>query len=139
MTVCRRRPGYIFLLTVLVIGAIASVAATSLVLLGLARQQSSLAATQSAQALEFARTCVERGIRSLRSDLSYDGGLTATFSEGSCILRHLAGSGNRDRSLCAEGHSANAVRRLEVTLQRVLPTTTVDSWVEVSDFTGLCP
>ncbi len=134
-----QKPGYIFLLSVLVIGAIASVAATSLVLLGLARQQSSLAATQSAQALEFARTCLERGIRSLRSDLSYDGGLAATFSEGSCLLRHFGGFGNADRTLCAEGRSGNAVRRLEAVLQRVLPTTSVDSWVEVSDFTGACP
>lgn len=133
------RPAYVFLLTVLVIGAIASAAATSLVLLGIARQQNSLTASQSAQALEFARTCAERALRSLRADLSYDGGQTATFSEGSCVIRHLAGGGNTHRAICTEGRSGYAVRRLQVSVQRVLPTTRISSWNEVPDFTGLCP
>ncbi len=128
-----------FLLTVLVIGAIASAAATSLVLLGIARQQSSLTSSQSAQAMEMARVCIERGLRSLRADLAYDGGMKVTLSEGTCILHHLGGGGNTDRVLCAEGTSTNAVRRLEVNVRRVLPSTLIASWEEVSDFTAACP
>ncbi len=138
LTNCRR-PAYVFLLTVLVIGAIASAAATSLVLLGIARQQSSLTASQSAQALEMARTCVERGLRSLRLDLAYDGGVGVTLSEGSCVIRHLGGGGNSDRVLCTEGRSGYAVRRLEVGVRRVLPSTRIAFWNEVAEFTGACP
>ena len=138
--ISRPRPAYVFLITVLVIGAIASVSATSLVLLGISRQQSSLTMLRSAQAMEFARTCAERALRSLRADLTYDGGQTVTFSEGSCTIRHLGGpAGNEERAICTQGQSDNVTRRLEISLTRVFPTTKITSWKEVASFTGLCP
>lgn len=135
----RHRPAYIFLITVLVVGAIASASATSLVILGIARQQTSLTAIQSAQALEFARTCGERAVLSLRANLAYDGGGTVTFPEGSCTIQHLGGFGNDERGICTIGRAGNAVRRLEMNVLRVLPTTAVTSWDEVTAFTRLCP
>ncbi len=133
------RPAYIFLITVLVIGAIASASATSLILLGIARQESSLTALRSAQAMEFARTCAERALRSLRADLSYDGGQTVSFPEGSCIIRHLNGGGNEGRAICTQGQSDTTIHRLEISIARVLPATQITSWKEVVLFSGLCP
>jgi hypothetical protein len=132
------RPGYVFLVSVLVIGAIASTTAVSLVLLGLAAGQTGLAVSQSAQALGNANTCLERTLRSLRLDLSYAGGETFTLGTGTCTVRGIGGSGNAHRSICVEGQVRQTVRRLQADLDEVFPAVKVDSWREVEEFT-LCP
>lgn len=133
------RSGYIFLLSVLVIGAVAAASASSLILLGISGQQSSLTVIQSYQAMEFAQSCADQAILALKSDLTYDGGVSVYYTEGSCSIRHMSGNGNRDRGICIEGRSGPSVRRLEVDVEQVLPTTLIRSWTEVSAFTGLCP
>lgn len=132
------RSGYIVLLSVLVIGAIAIATASSLVLLGISAQQSGFAVVKAEQALENARTCVERAVRSLRLSSAYTGNQTFVLVEGTCSLRTIAGSGNANRIICAEGKSTRSTRRLEVELSQILPTTKVKSYKEVQTFT-LCP
>lgn len=133
-----RRPGYVFLITVLVIGAIAATTAVSLVLLGLAAGQTGLTVAQSAQALANASTCAERTLRSLRLDPTYAGDETATLDRGTCTVLPVGGWGNEHRVLCMEGGVQNIVRRLEIELDEVFPSVKVRSWKEVESFT-LCP
>ncbi len=137
MTFLRSRPGYIFLISVLVIGAVAATTAISLVLLGLASEQTGNTVVQSDQSFEYAQTCIERALRSLRDDLTYGGDETFTFARGSCTLLSIGGSGNRDRTLCAEGRSGQSVRRLEILVRTLYPTVTIATWREVSIF-SLC-
>jgi hypothetical protein len=132
------RQGYIFLLSVLVIGAIATSTALSLVLLGLASEQSGFNIVQSMQAYEHANTCVERALRTLRSDLTYEGDVTAALTNGSCTLKKIGGTGNADRIICSEGRSGQSVRRLEVYVREIFPRVKIASWKEVDQFL-LCP
>lgn len=131
------RDGYIFLVTVLVIGVIASATAASLMLLGWAAEQNGLLLVQSTQAYEYAQTCVERTLRELRSDLGYSGNITITFDRGSCVINTIGGSGNENRYVCITGFSGDAVRRIQVDVAALIPTVRVRSWEEVSAFT-LC-
>lgn len=134
------RPGYIFLITVLVIGAIATTAAVSLILLGIAAEQSGATVQQSAQALEMAQTCAERALRSLRADITYDGGETVTLDPGgTCTIHPIGGSGNDERTLCIEGLSGNALRRLEIAIADLYPRIRIDDWREVAEFSSHCP
>lgn len=132
------RPGYIFLITILVIGSIATATATSLLLLGWAAEQNGLLVAQSTQAYEYAQACVERGLRELRSDLSYAGSESFTFTRGTCALMGIGGNGSMNRTICAEGQSGDATRRIEVAIDTLLPSVTVQSWNDVSSF-SLCP
>ena len=132
------RRGFVFLLSVLVIGAIVMGMVLSLVLLGIAAEQNSLAVAQGVQAHEYALTCAERGLRNLRSDLSYDGGETVTFADGGCGVAHTGGSGNTNRALCLQGWSGRSTRRIEIMIREVYPRVKIASWKEVSVFT-LCP
>ena len=132
------RPGYVFLVSVLVIGAIASTTAVSLVLVGLAAGQTGFAVSQSAQALGNANTCLERTLRSLRLDLTYAGGETFTLTTGTCTVHDIGGAGNAHRAVCVEGQVRETVRRLQADLDEVFPAVKVDSWREVEEFT-LCP
>ena len=130
----RRRKGFIFLVSVLVIGSIAADIAISLVLLGVAALQRGISVVQSAQAYEYAQTCAERAIRRLQTDLSYDGGEVITFSSGTCSIAHTGGSGNTDRVLCVRGVSGQATRSVEISIAHVYPNVKVVSWGEVESF-----
>ncbi len=132
------RPGFVFLIAALIIGVIVSGMTISLILLGLGAQQSGLTVFQSAQAYENAQTCAERALRSLRLDLSYDGGEAFTLTNGSCSVARTGGSGNWDRTLCVEGISGRTTRRMEIGIKRMYPDVRIISWKEVDSF-SLCP
>jgi hypothetical protein len=131
------RPGYVFLLSVLFIGAMAMTTATTLVILGIAAQKNGLAFTQSTQALHNAQTCIERTLRFLRADTGYTGNATFTLPQGSCTILTVAGTGNVNRILCARGEYGNSTRRIEVFVATLLPSSSIASWQEPSTFT-LC-
>jgi hypothetical protein len=132
------RPGYVFLISVLVIGAISATTAISLVLLGLASELTGFSVAQSAQAYELAQTCAERSLLSLRKDPAYAGSETFTLTGGTCTVQSIGGTGNANRTVCVEGHSADIVRRLEIGVARLYPSVRIASWEEVPSF-SLCP
>ena len=136
-SVCSRRPGYIFLISVLVLGAIGIATVSSLLLLSWAAEQNGETVQESTQAFEFAQTCIERGLKSLRADPTYSGNETLSFTGGTCLLQHIGGYGNDHRTLCAVGISGSATRRVEVSLHALLPTTSVKKWQETTAST-LC-
>lgn len=135
MRLLRVREGYVFLVSVLAIGAIATATTVSMLLLGVAGQQSGFAILQSTQAWEYSQTCAERALRLLRADPYYVGEQTFTFTYGRCVLHSIGGAGNTNRTICAEGYTGDSVRRLEVKVAKLLPTTTIDTWREVESFT----
>jgi hypothetical protein len=130
--------GYVFLVTVLMVGAIASATLLSLLLLGWAAMQNGALSMYSQQALEYANTCAERSLRSLRLDPTYNGEKRFWFGPDSCYTRLIGGAGNYNRTLCTEGVSFNVTRRLEIKIKRLYPTVQIESWQEVPAFTQ-CP
>ncbi len=134
----RSRPGYVFLITVLVTGVIATTSALSLMLLAWAAEQNGYLFWESTQAYEYAQTCGERTLRTLRSDLSYVGDETVTFTHGSCTVEELGGTGNNDRIVCVQGNVGTAIRRIEIAVSQVRPSMLISSWNEVAFFTQ-CP
>jgi len=132
------RPGFVFLLSILAVGVIGMATTVSLLLLGSAAERSAATIATSAQALENANTCVERAIRNLRLEPTYAGGTTQTLTYGTCTLSAIGGSGNLDRTICAQGDNRNVTRRLEVVIDTLYPRTVISRWREVSSFT-LCP
>lgn len=134
----RQRTGYVFLMTVLVIGVIATATATSLMLLGWAAEQNGQLVVHSAQAFENAQTCTERALKQLRYDPAYAGSGIIMLGNGSCTIHAIGGQGNGERTLCSEGESGGSIRRLEVRVMRLYPSVIVKSWREVPSF-SLCP
>lgn len=132
------RPGYIFLITVLMIGAIASATLLSLLLLGWAAEQNGYLNQLSQQGMEYMQICTERSLRSLRLDPTYAGDERFVFGANSCYVHKIGGSGNLDRTLCVEGVSGNTTRRMELQIKRLFPQVVIGSWQEVTAF-SLCP
>lgn len=134
----RAHKGYVFLVTVLMVGAISSATLVSLLLLGWAAEQNGALAVHAQQALEYAQTCAERSLRSLRLDPTYPGEQRYKFGNDSCYIRVIGGAGNYNRTLCIQGVATNVTRRLEIRINRLFPSVQIGSWQEVSSFTQ-CP
>jgi hypothetical protein len=117
-----QRPGYILLVTILVAGAVAIAIATSLLFLATNAGRMGLTIEQSSRALAYANTCMENALAALTADGTYAGDTSMLFSQGSCTIHAVGGSGNADRTICVDGASGAATRHLEATLSRVLPT-----------------
>lgn len=136
MTHMRIRNGYIFLLTVLVTGAISMAIVISLLLLSIAAERTGLSLQQSSQSFALAQLCAEHALLSLHEDLGYTGDEQLERSYGTCDILVIGGSGNSNRTICTEGISGNTVRRFEILVRKVIPSVEIYSWQEVELFTA---
>jgi|GEM_PF-1411053 len=134
MSIFRVRSGYIFLFSVIMIGAISLATLGSLLLIGIGSLQIGATVEQSEQARSLAQTCTERALRSLWEDATYVGNENIPLPEGECDILPVGGSGNENRAVCTEGRVGFTVRRYEILLKRILPSTQVYSWREVEQF-----
>ena len=130
------RKGYIFLISVLFVSAVAVSVLGSYLLLSIASLENGVTFQASNQALENAQTCAERGLMSLFLDSGYTGNETVSLSNGSCEILTPGGFGNDNRTLCVEGLSGAHTRRVEIVLERLLPSIQVYSWAEVATITS---
>ncbi len=132
-------PGYILLLSILVVGTIASAVVVSLVLLGTGAMRTALSIQQSADAIALSEGCSEYALMKLRADPLYVGNeiVTQFQNGGRCKVFAIGGAGNNNRILCTEAEVGTVTRRMEIIIQQLLPKTLIYSWQEVP-FLTLC-
>lgn len=131
--------GYLLLICILTIGAIASVITASLILLGNSSQLTAYSVDESIRARNAAEACADYALLALHNDPSYTGNVTiSTFTTNvSCTIHPIGGSGNWSRTLCTEAQVGSAVSRLEILIDTLLPRAEVSSWQEVPEI-SLC-
>jgi hypothetical protein len=129
--------GYILLITIVIIGTMASAILSSLLLLGISANHVSLSVLQANKSLANAQACAEYGLMKLRASPSYAGNEFIAVGTDQCEILSVGGIGNNNRVLCTEGKIGDSVRRLEVVVNQILPQTKIYSWQEVSVF-SLC-
>lgn len=105
-------------------------------MLSIAALENGVTFESSSQALENAQTCAERALMDLFLDSGYAGAESVTLSEGSCTILQPGGFGNDNRTVCVEGIGGAHIRRLEIVLERLLPSIQVYSWQEVATITS---
>ena len=148
------RSGYVLLISVLVVGVVASASAITILMLGLGAEKSALAVQQSTQSYANAWSCAEHAIQKLREDFEYEGNESKTltyafttntlgypghidYGSTSCIIYPVGGYGNEDRTICIEGTFGKGTkRRLEVAVTRIHPDVRIGSWEEVGQITS---
>ncbi len=131
------KPGYIMLVTVLVVGAVATAVVASLLFIATNSARTALTLERSALAETYGMTCMETALRSLFVNGSYAGGVSQTFTRGNCDILAIGGSGNEDRTVCVQATSSDVTRKWEANLTRIIPSIRFSAFHEVSDFT-LC-
>lgn len=140
MNIASSKPGYAFLVTVLVIGVVAAGAVATLLLLGTSVLRSTLTLEASARALERTGSCAERALQALRADLAYAGDEVVTLADGTtCTMLPVTGFGNEDRAICVEASDGSVIRRMEISVAQVLPQTRIERWRDVAEFTFCSP
>jgi len=132
------RNGYTFLLSVLFVGAIAAAVTSTMLLLGWVTLRNSATLERSSKAFEMAMTCGEHGLIELLEDSQYSGDQIIVSDDGTCWVLPVGGSGNENRSLCVEGIYKDVTRRMEIIIQRLLPSIRIYAWQEVEYFSS-CP
>ncbi len=131
------RPGYMLLITILIIGTVSTAIVASLLFLGTQSSTVSLSVQQSTEAMALAQGCAEYALQKLRDSPSYGGDENIVLGNGYCEVLPVGGTGNSNRLLCAEGRVGENYRRLELIVKEILPQTKIYSWQEVSIF-SLC-
>lgn len=121
--------GYIGLISVLFVGAVGTVIAVTVLLLGLATSRTSFALVQSAQARALADACAEEALQRIRDFVPFSGNGTLTLGSGSCNYTVTRLSG-QNRTVSAAGFVGAMVRRVSVSVTQINPTVTA-FWQEV--------
>ena len=136
MKITTVRNGYTFLLSVLFVGAIATAVTGTMLLLGWVSLRNSVTLENSSKAFESAMTCADNGLIELLEDSQYSGNEEIANGDGTCWILPIGGSGNENRTLCVEGVYQDVTRRMEIIIQRLLPSIQIYSWQEVGYFSS---
>lgn len=130
----KQQKGYVLLLSVLVIGAIVTATTTSILLLGLGSDRSSFAHEQSEKARELANSCAREAVEQLSRDNTYAAGVSIPFSDGSCTINAISGTGDTNRTVQASGLVGSVIRKVQVEISDLAAPVDIISWQDVADF-----
>lgn len=119
--------GYVAILTVIILGIVVTIIATSLVLLGLGHTRSSLSESQSASAKSAADACTEAALKQIRFLPAFTGSSGLTLTGSTCTYTVSAAITS---SITATGISGNSTRRVVVDLSARTPNIIFTKWQE---------
>ncbi len=124
--------GYITLISVLLVGAVGTAIATSLLLSGISSSDTSLAAVQSAEARSLADACAEEALQQIRLSTSFSGYGSLQGTHGACGYL-VVNTGGSNRTISASSTVGLVVRKVSVSVTGIMPLIVVSSWQEVAD------
>jgi hypothetical protein len=125
--------GYITLMSVLIVGAIGTAIAVSIILLGLGVSRNSFALEQSNQAKALANSCAEEALQQIRNSTPFTGTGSLSSVQGVCEYE-VINDGGQDRTINASGTVKTIVRKVKVTIDTINPNINIASWQEVGGF-----
>ncbi len=125
------KDGYIALVTVLIVGLVASTVMVSLIVLGLGYSRTGQTTVLSTQARQTADACAEYALLQIRNDSGYTvTNASLNINNISCVysVTNLGGS-NRQIDVVA---TANTVKRkLQIQISSLSPKIVISSWQEI--------
>lgn len=127
-----KNQGYVTIIAVMIVSAIAIVVAATLVLLGLSSSRTSFSFEVSHQAKGLADACAEAGLEQIRNNTAYIGTGNLTFGQGSCTY-NVTSQGGENRTITATGTVRTIVRKVKATINHINPSITIATWQEVVD------
>ena len=124
--------GYITLISVLVVGAVGTTIALSLLLLGNGASRTSFALQQSAQAKGLAKACAEEALEQIRESTLFAGSGNLTFGQDTCTYT-VTNIGGVSRTVTASSTVGTIVRKVSISITAINPLILFSLWQEVSD------
>ena len=122
--------GFIALVTVLIIFAIALLIGLSVSLLSIGEATMGLKKTQSSQAYFLANLCAEQALMKLKENIDYSGGETIEIGGGNCQILPIEGNW----TIKTIANFQNQIKKIKIIISKVNPQMVISSWQEVSEF-----
>ena len=122
--------GFIALMTVLIIFAIALLIGLSVSLLSIGEATMGLEKTQSSQAYFLANLCAEQALMKLKENIDYSGGETIEIGGGNCQILPIEGNW----TIKTIANFQNQIKKIKIIISKVNPQMVISSWQEVSEF-----
>lgn len=125
-------PGFITLISVLIVSAIGIAITLSITLLGIGSSRTSFALEQSNQAKALANACAEEALEQIRESTQFTGQGNLALGQGTCQY-NVTSQGGLQRTVDALGTVGTIVRKVKIVINKMSPFIAVTSWQEVSD------
>jgi len=125
--------GYITLMSVLIVSAIGTTIALSLILLGLGVSRNSFALEQSNQAKALANSCAEEALQQIRDLTPFAGTGSLSSARGACEYE-VVNDGGQNRTITASSTVGTVIRKVKITIDTINPNINIVLWQEVGSF-----
>ncbi len=127
----RLQDGYVALLAVLMVGAIALSVATALLLTGTDSQRTALVVQQARQARSLAIACGQEAAQAVHDNIAYHNSGSLSQGQGSCTYSVTLTSATT-RTITATGTVGSVVQKVTATATVGASTMTLSGWKEVT-------
>lgn len=124
---------YATLTTVLLLLVVATLISITAMTVNLENLKATENLINAKQAKYIADSCAETAVNKLKDDPNYAGSENFTISEGTCEIRPVTYDGIT-WTIQITGFYEDAVRKLEIELDQVVPSTSINRWEQVADF-----
>jgi precorrin-6B methylase 2 len=123
--------GYVALLAVLVVGAVATAVALVLLTSGADSQRSALISQQSKQARLLAVACAEEALQQIHDNVAFSKTDTLSLGQGSCTYA-VAVTAPTTRTIAVSGTVGNVVEKIQAYVTIGTSSISITLWQEVS-------
>ena len=121
--------GYVTLVTVLALAAIAASLSTAMLLFGTDSTLTSRTVFESASARTLATACAEMALQAIWDDGTYTGTDTISLGTGSCTYT-VTNDGGEARTITVSGTEDDVSQSFSITLDQVTSLVNVTAWTE---------
>lgn len=133
LRLCDNKNGFVMLISVLVIGAIAVSATLYLILSGLNLSQNSFALEQSNIAKSLANSCAETALNKIEMCSSTVGSFELLFDGKKCNY-DIIDSGESEKTIESSAIEQDIFRKVKIVVDLNLSSFGISSWQEVASF-----
>jgi hypothetical protein len=126
----KNNSGFIALVTILIIFAIALLIGVNLNLLAISEAKMGLKQIQSSQAYYLANLCAEEALMKLKENINYSGNETITIENGECQILPIEGNW----TIKVLSQFRNQIKKVKIVVEQVNPEIEISSWEQVPDF-----
>ena len=120
--------GYILLISVVILGAIATAIAVALLFLGSGDSKNAISHQQSEQAKSAVNACMEEALEQIRESTVFTGTNSIVINNGVCTYT-VTNTGGQNRTITASSTVSGVTRRATVSVTAINPKI-IASWQE---------
>lgn len=123
--------GYIALLSVMIVGAVATAIGVVLLITSSDSQRSALVSQQSKQARALGVACAHEALQVIHENTAYTGTGDLSLGQGTCSYT-VSSTGANTRSIVTSGTVNNVLRKIQVNVTIDSSNISITSWQDIS-------